>query len=303
MNNKAALDDLKTFISIQTDEELVWALHVFNKWKEQLRSYDYRTWEQEKSGLNSDIDCLNSFKHLKDIKSHILKTCENYHSTEIDDLLDDLKDFKFKISVSSIDFTAYKENKRFLNFACRLMNDAVKDRELNNFKSTYINFLYVALTYSRYYENPRRVEAIISDFSEIHSKFPSHFKDDTNEYFYIWAKKYMDENPNYGSKSYNPTMDSEYRIVVDSIFDMLYYENEEVHYALRRKLSNAWYQKKYRQANKGKKEHYYALPKKTLEALKTLMSVKNKSAEEIIADLIDQEYAQRCMYSNGDPKY
>ena len=102
MSNKGALDDLKTFISIQTDEELVWALHVFNEWYEQLGSYDYRTREQNNSGLNSDIDCLNSFKHLKDIKSYILKICESYHRDEIDDLLGRLIDFKSKINVSVI---------------------------------------------------------------------------------------------------------------------------------------------------------------------------------------------------------
>ncbi|MEE9903123.1 MAG: hypothetical protein PBU42_11905 [Acinetobacter haemolyticus] len=303
MSNKGALDDLKTFISIQTDEELVWALHVFNEWYEQLGSYDYRTREQNNSGLNSDIDCLNSFKHLKDIKSYILKICESYHRDEIDDLLGRLIDFKSKINVSSIDFTTYKENRRFLNFACKLMNETVRERELNNFKSPYINFLYVALTYPRYYENPRRVEAIISNFSEIHSKFPSHFKDDKNEYFYIWAKKYMDENPAYRSKSYNPTVESEYRIVVDSIFDMLYYENEEVHYALRKKISNAWYQKKYRQANKGKKEHYYALTKKAKECLKTLCYTRNLNESQVIESLINECYAKECRDKNGNPLY
>ena len=294
MNNRAALEDLKAFISIRTDEELVWVLHVFNKREVDYRFPELRTREQKVSGLQSDIDCLNSFKQLKDIKSFILKFCEDYRSGEIDDLREDLVYFKSGIEVSGIDFLDFKNNIRFLNFACHLMNEEIKERELTNFKSQYINFLYVALTYPDYYENPRRVERIISKFSEIYSKYPSHFKDDEDKNFYIWAKKYMDENPAYKSKYYNPTEDSEYPIVVDSIFDMLYYENEEVHYALRRKLSNAWYQKKYRNANKVKKPHYYALSKKAKEALAVLAYKYNKSEEKVIESLINENYIKEC---------
>lgn len=303
MNNRAALEDLKTFISPYTDEELVWALHVFNKWQESFRSYGHRTREQIDSDLNSDIDCLNSFKQLKDIKNYILKICENYHSVDIDELLADLVNFKSKINVSGIDFTEFKNNKRFLNFVCKLMNKEVRERELTNFKSRYINFLYVALTYPSYYENPRRIERLISKFSEIHSKYPSHFKDDEDNSFYIWAKKYMDENPAYRSKSYSPTEESEYRIVVNSIFDMLYYENEEVHYSLRKKLSNAWYQKKYRQSNKVRKPHYYALSIKTLEALRILAYKMNMSEEKVIESLIDERFATQYVDALGDPIY
>jgi len=303
MNNRAALEDLKTFISPYTDEELVWALHVFNKWQESFRSYEHRTREQIDSDLNSDIDCLNSFKQLKDIKSYILKICENYHSVDIDELLADLVNFKSRINVSGIAFTDFKNNKRFLNFACKLMNKEVRERELTNFKSQYINFLYVALTYPSYYENPRRIERVISKFSEIHSKYPSHFKDDEDNSFYIWAKKYMDENPAYRSKSYSPTEESEYRIVVNSIFDMLYYENEEVHYSLRKKLSNAWYQKKYRQENKGKKENYYALTKKAKESLKALCYKRNLTEDQVIESLINEHYVKECCTPIGRPAY
>jgi hypothetical protein len=303
MNNRAALEDLKTFISPYTDEELVWALHVFNKWQESFRSYEHRTREQIDSDLNSDIDCLNSFKQLKDIKNYILKICENYHSVDIDELLADLVNFKSRINVSGIDFTEFKNNKRFLNFACKLMNNEVRERELTNFKSQYINFLYVALTYPSYYENPRRVERVINKFSEIHSKYPSHFKDDEDNSFYIWAKKYMDENPSYKSKSYSPTEESEYRIVVNSIFDMLYYENEEVHYSLRKKLSNAWYQKVYRQKNKGKKAHHYVLQKKTLDSLHCLAFKWKMSHEEVLEKLIDKSYTEECTDFYGECKY
>lgn len=304
MNNRAALEDLKAFISIRTDEELVWVLHVFNKNVVADRFSELTRREREISVLKSDIDNLNSFKQLKEIKNFIIKFCEEYTISQIDGLIDDLLDFKSEIEVSGIDFLELKNNIRFLNFACHLMNKEVEERELKNFKSLYINFLYVSLTYSTYYKNPRHVERIISKFSEIHSKHPSHFKDDEDKNFYIWAKKYMDENPSYKSKYYNPIEESDYPLVVNSIFDLLYNENEEVHYALRRKLSNAWYQKKYRQKNKGKKENYYALTKKAKENLKVLCYKRNLTEEQVIESLINEHYAKECRdQQNGSHLY
>lgn len=303
MSNTSSLEDLKAFISIQTDEELVWVLHVFNKSEVAYHFSELTKREREISGLKSDIDNLNSFKQLKDIKSFIIKYCEDYRSSRIDDLLDDLLDFKSGIEVSGIDFTVFKNNKRFLNFACKLLNEDVREKELTNFKSQYINFLYVALTYRSYYENPRRIERVVNKFSDIYSKYPSHFKGDEDNNFYIWAKKYMDENLAYRSKSYSPTEESEYCIVVNSIFDMLYYENEEVHYALRKKISNAWYQKVYRKKNKGKKAHHYVLQKKTLDSLHSLAFKWKMSHEEVLEKLIDKSYAEECTDFFGECKY
>lgn len=303
MSNTSSLEGLKAFISIRTDEELVWVLHVFNKSEVAYRFSELTRREREISGLKSDIDNLNSFKQLKDIKSFIIKYCEDYRSSRIDDLLDDLVDFKSGIEVSGIDFTEFKNNKRFLNFACKLLNDEVRERELTNFKSQYINFLYIALTYPSYYENPRRIERVVNKFSEIYSKYPSHFKGDEDNSFYIWAKKYMDENPAYRSKSYSPTEESEYCIVFNSIFDMLYYENEEVHYALRKKISNAWYQKKHRQKNKGKKENYYALTKKAKECLKALCYTRNLNESQVIESLINEHYTKECCSKYGTALY
>lgn len=54
---------------------------------------------------------------------------------------------------------------------------------------------------------------------------------------------------------------SEYETLINSIFDIIYYEDENIHYALRNKLSNAWYQKKHREEKKVKKPNHYALTK------------------------------------------
>lgn len=302
MNTYDYLEELKTFISLCTDEDLIYVLHIFNQNEVDYNSRKARS-SRDLEYLKADIDCLNSLNNLKDIKKLVIKNYEKYNNHEIRDFLDDLKKFKSKIETTNIDFTKVKNNARFLNFACYLINEKAGDRELDNIKSKYFNFLYVALTQPVFYKSPRHIERIFSDFSEVYSKYPSHFKNDQDRYFYIWAKKYMDENSAYESREYSPTEDSEYPIVVNSIFDMLYHQNQEVHYALRKKLSNAWYQRKYRQENKGKKENYYALTLKTKECLKALCYKRNLSEEEVIETLINENYTKECCYPSGKPLY
>ncbi len=97
-----------------------------------------------------------------------------------------------------------------------------------------------------------------------HFKFYSaHFQKNDTIDFYIWAKNYMDDNDKYDSKVYTPITNEEYRTTVNIIFDKLFDENKDIYAALKEKLSNAWYQKKYRQKNKGKKAHHYVLQKNT----------------------------------------
>lgn len=303
MHTSYYLEKLKTFISLCTDEDLVWVLHVFNKNLSNSRLDKFVGRDRVYEDLKADIDSLNSLNQIKDIKKLVIKNYEDYNDSEIRHFLYDLEDFKNKIETTNIDFTKAKNNTRFLNFICYLVNEKIGSRDLENFKSKYFNFLYVTLTYPEFYRHPRDIERIFSKFSDIYSKYPSHFKNDQDQYFYIWAKRYMDENSSYKSRDYNPTEDSEYPVIVNSIFDRLYYQNPEVHYALRKKLSNAWYQKKYRQENRGKKENYYALSLKAKEALKVLCYKSNLNEDKVIEDLINKHYAKECCNVNGKSIY
>jgi len=240
---------------------------------------------------------------LKDINKLIIKKFEIYNDHEIKYFLYDLEDFKINLKTSNIDLSKAKNNARFLNFACNLMIEKTNERELNKIKSNYFKLLYIAFIYPCFYKNPREIERIFLSYSDIHSKYPFHFKNDKDAYFYIWAKKYMDEMPSYRSRDYCPIDEFEYPIVVNSIFDMLYYQNPEVHYALRKKLSNAWYQKKYRQENKGKKANYYALTKKAKESLKVLCYKRNLTEDQMIESLINEHYTKECCSTAGTDLY
>ena len=112
-----------------------------------------------------------------------------------------------------------------------------------------------------------------------------------------------DHNEKYHSTAYTPITDEEYRTTVNIIFDKLFDENEDIYAALKDKLANAWYQKKYRQKNKGKKPHYYALSKKTIESLHILAFKRNMSEEQIIENLINEFYVKECADISGNSLY
>ena len=113
----------------------------------------------------------------------------------------------------------------------------------------------------------------------------------------------MDGHDKYHSTIYAPITDDEYKTTVNIIFDKLFDENEDIYAALKDKLSNAWYQKKYRQKNKGKKPHYYALSKKAKEALHILALKRNLKEEEVIENLINEFYVKECVDALGETLY
>ena len=112
-----------------------------------------------------------------------------------------------------------------------------------------------------------------------------------------------DHNEKYHSTAYTPITDEEYRTTVNIIFDKFFDENEDIYAALKDKLANAWYQKKYRQKNKGKKPHYYALSKRAKEALHILAFKRNLTEEEVIENLINEFYVKECVNVQGQSLY
>lgn len=99
-----------------------------------------------------------------------------------------------------------------------------------------------------------------------------------------------------------PIEDSDFSIVVNSIFDRMYIENTHTYSALKDKLANAWYQKIYRAKNKGK-AHRYFLTDKALESLKVLSLKYDKSEEKMIEHLINKCFVEECADYSGQSMY
>ena len=69
------------------------------------------------------------------------------------------------------------------------------------------------------------------------------------------------------------------------------------------KFKKAWSQQKFRDSGKAKKPYHLPLTIKAKEALEKLAMIKDRSENEVLEELINREYVQECLDSNGDEKF
>jgi len=292
------LDNLKSFLTQLPDEDLIWALFVYHR----PNIDNNRRIRESNDAIEKDIAKLNSLDKLRNISKFIIDEMNNSSEDDIYYFLRDLKDFQSRIKIHSFDFNKIKDNQRFLQFACKVLHEKEGDRLILDIKNLYFELLYLAYTIPFYYENSRSIENIYYRFDKIYSKFNSHFKSPCSDFF-VWAKKYINENSEFRRYRRDASHVSEYETLINSIFDIIYYEDENIHYALRKKLYNAWYQKKHREEKKVKKPHYYALTKRAREALLTLAFKNGLTEEQMIERLINETYAKECCSVDGENLY
>ena len=292
------LDNLKSFLTQLPDEDLIWALFVYHR----PNIDNNRRIRESNDAIEKDIAKLNSLDKLRNISKFIIDEMTNSNEDDIYYFLRDLKDFQSRIKIHSFDFNKIKDNQRFLQFACKVLHEKEGDRLILDIKNLYFQLLYLAYTIPFYYENSRSIENIYYRFDKIYTKFNSHFKSPCSDFF-VWAKKYINENSEFRRYRRDASHVSEYETLINSIFDIIYYEDENIHYALRKKLYNAWYQKKHREEKKVKKPHYYALTKRAREALFTLAFRNGLSEEQMIERLINETYAKECCSVDGENLY
>lgn len=295
MSNSTALNDLKSYLAQLRDEDFIWVLYVFK------RPDSYRNSDDESHIIETEIEILNCIEKLKSIKKIVIDFFEKEDAIAIDDFLYDLKKHRSSIKSSMIEYSQMASNQRFLNFACESMCYQA-ERKIRQIKNPYYKFLYMAYTSPYFFENPRVIEDLQRDFDRVYSKFNTHFKFGNDEFF-IWAKHYINESVDFRRYKKESLDISGYELLINSIFDLIYIENENIHFALRKKLSNAWYQKKHRADKKVKKPNYYALTKRAKESLQTLSFKYNLSEERVLEKLIDECFVKECMSPIGRPLY
>lgn len=283
MSNNA-LDDLKSYLNQLRDEDLIWVLHIFNRETSNRRDRYF--------SYQLDIRKLNSVNNLKGIKTLIIDFYRTGYEEDIYDFLNRLDNYKEDIVPSNLDYSQFEKNPRFLGFACYEMLkelDRSTSRYVRDIKNLYFYFLYLAYTNPIFYENKRIINGIYSKYDEIYSKFNTHFKFENSEFF-IWAKKYINENDDFLSYRKLSSDQAEYSILINSIFDAIYSDDKNIHFALKRKISNAWYQKKHREDKKVKKAHHYYLSQATREHLKTLCEKYNLVESNLLEYLINEKF-------------
>lgn len=301
-------NELIKLIKSLHNDDIVWILHVINKDRimfnenlNRLSDYDYEL-------IKINIDKLNSSKTLNELKNELITEISEAGEIYAVELIKMIKKYKDSLIIRGRDFNQYKSDKRFLIFTL----DSIKTREtkthrlIKSITNPYFQFLYSIYLFEEYYRDNDQLDCIEKDYAKLVTEKPTHFKNYNDVEFYKWAKKYMDEDKRnfreYNKSSIIICEDSDYSIVVNSAFDKMYYGNELAYTALKDKLSNAWYQKKYRAKNKGKTHHYY-LTDKTLDCLNVLCQKYNKPEDKMIELLINKCFADECTEFSGRSMY
>ena len=305
MSNTEEINQLRSALKQLNESDLLPALCLMEM---DIESNSFRDFHKEldRKLMRPFIQRLNTIKGLSEIRQIIL----DYYSTQewdyIDDYLRELETLKSLLKNRGRDISKYQSNPRLLAFALHYYEKQFRrgDNIINDINNHFFRFLFIIFCHPDYSQSTVELNIIEEKFSQLTNSHLIHFvKNDTID-FYRWAKNYMDDhNEKYHSTAYTPITDEEYRTTVNIIFDKLFDENEDIYAALKDKLSNAWYQKKYRQKNKGKKPHYYALSKKTIESLHILAFKRNMSEEQIIENLINEFYVKECVDAQGQSLY
>ncbi|WP_227519077.1 hypothetical protein [Acinetobacter sp. WCHA39] len=254
-----------------------------------------------------DIQTLNTLNNTDEIKTKALRLCDHINEREASDLMSNLKSFLSTLSIRGRDLSKYEKNKRLLYFALnQIKHNESRYNTFSEIHNEYFRFLYTIFMLPNYYESNRSLDNLEASFSKIISKQPLHFKNFDSDSFYLWAKGYMDQDKENGrvhnSNSYNPLTPKEYSIVINAIFDSLLDKDANIYKAIKIQLSNAWYQKRHREKNKGRKHHYY-LTDKALLSLEILAKKHDITKEKMIESLINERYTKECMGNSGNHLY
>jgi len=301
MNRNSPLEQMITLINRLSNEDYIWVINILNK---DLLEY-CRTGNINPELLQSDINDINTLNNINDFKNTIINKVKNIPDNTIFDLIDLINSHKKNIYLRGHDLSKYKSDKRLLKFSIHYLTKSRYNSEKIELDNEYYKFIY--LIYVQQNREYNILNCIEENFSRIITTAPLHFKKNDNIDFYRWAKGYLDNdgdssNKCTNSKLYTPLTDEDYRITINSIFDILLDSHPDTYKVLKDKISNAWYQKSYRQKNKGKK-HYYFLPDKTYECLKILALKKNLTEDRMIDLLINKNYSEECLSKTGNSLY
>lgn len=304
MSNLKVINQLRSALNQLKDDDLVPALFLMEM-DDELNSFRDFHKDIDRKLMSNFIQTINTIKELSEIRKIILDSYSSQHQDYINDYINEISKFNILLKNRGRDLSKYQSDQRLLAFALNHYNERFRreDNTINDINNHFYRLLFIIFCHPYYSQSTRDINIIEENFSQLINKHLIHFvKNDTLD-FYRWAKNYMDNHEKYQSTKYSPITDEEYKTTVNIIFDKLFNENEDIYSALKDKLANAWYQKKYRQKHKGKKPYYYALSKRAKEALHILAFKKNMTEEQVIEHLINKNYIEECADYFGESLY
>ncbi|MEG6544915.1 hypothetical protein V6C59_03375 [Acinetobacter bereziniae] len=307
MSHTSSNNDLIRLIKELNTEDIVWLLHVINKdiIEEKLR-VDISDHDNEL--VEWDIEKLNSLKDLNELKTYLIHNLKDESEATCEFYINLINNYKKLLMIRSRDFSNYKTDKRLLNFATYKISSEKNDiyRKIKSISNIYLRFLYIIFTRESYYRSNIRLDRIESDYSKIISEKSLHFKKYDIPTFYKWAKNNIEKDRvnfrEFNQVDFIPLQDNDFSVWVNSIFDIMYHENQHAYLNLKKKLSNAWYQKDYQKRNKGKENHFF-LTDSTKNLLKILALKLNRSEDKVIELLINKFAIEEGIIIEGIIKY
>ncbi|KAF1020813.1 MAG: hypothetical protein GAK29_03535 [Acinetobacter bereziniae] len=303
MHTQSPHSELIKIIKVLSVDDYVLLIHLINKINLEYKYNNRRINDSDTELLDINIDLLNTLSNITEIKDIAIEKLKDFNDEELNNLIEDIKDYKNSSSYRSHDLSVFKNDERLLNFALYRLTKNRKniDCEILNIKHKYLRFIYIISVAQDENRVSSKLDRIESSFSKIIVNKGEHFKNDTLD-FYKWVIKYLKEDKDQSRRldlrDFTPIQDIDFKITVLSILDKIYDTDENLYIILKDKISNAWYQKTYRQNNKGKK-HYYFFTDKSKECLKVIAAKENLSEEKALEKLINEHFIKHYTYHDS----
>ncbi|MBI0395448.1 MULTISPECIES: hypothetical protein [Acinetobacter] len=304
MNAPSSYAELTKLIKTSSNEDTVWLLHVINKDKCMYERNKNHIHDLDSELVSIDINLLNTFKNLNEIKNKITLELDNLNENEIKNLITDIHKYSEQLIYKGYNLSPYLDDERLLNLFLHSYSTNNEDyyQDIKKINNKYFQFLYI-ISVCEYGDNVLRLlNRVQYNYSKVLTERLLHFKKYDSIEFYKWAIQYIHDDRSllrrYNLRDFQPIQDVDFKVAVLSILDMIYDHDRNAYQLLKEKMSNAWYQKIYRQNTKGKK-HYYFFKDRTQECLKIICQKNNLNEEKMLDQLINEYYVTHCTYPNS----
>lgn len=285
-----------------SDEDMLW---ICDKVLKFLRDPEnFYNLEIESKLLGEDIDIkFDDFKNFKDVKNKIKISLENINEKkDIEYFFNKIRQHNnFNIEI----FSFLKNNNRLCHFLINFIENNNSEEKKFKFEEDPYFYINYQFTFNKKNFNKKNIDIVMGIFlDKITKNYYNNSKNFNDSDFIQWTYSYLtNKNRDFRRSEYIPKKDSDYHIFIVSFLDYLIYFKKDSHYSLTNQLYKAWSQKKFRAADKVKKQYHLPLTKGAKSELKKLSDFKNKTENEILEELIHQMYLKEMCDEDGKLKY
>lgn len=289
---------IETALDAYNEEAIIWIYKEFLLFRNDLSDNPRKNYH--------GFEKLEGFSDFNEIKKNFTQSLKKIKPRE------EVNKFLLKIENNNKyiffkTFSKIKDNEILCTFIFNFIKN--KNNEKSNFEyhdNIYLHLIHLYFTKKThtYRKNKIIEEAILYFNNEIKLINKNLSKKFENGDFSSWAYLYLKSvDPNFDQIRYLPIDEKSHQNLINTYLDYLAYSDKIFYENLMNKLNKAWSQKKFRDADKVKKNYHLPLTKQTSKKLKILSEVTNKTESQILEMLIEEHYRIAILDENGKPKY